>query len=125
MSRPPWGVYVLGNEVVRAGRRDREPRGAETFHAVTEPAARALLDSDDLDRLKWDGTNVVARSQSELEALDRGKAIVQDDVRFESEREKAILLVLLDEINVLRNAAGLAPRTIQQAKNAYKAKLNR
>ncbi len=116
---------MVNDAVVRAGRRDREPRGAETFHALTDPVARALLDGADLDRLAWNGTTVVMRRQPELDALERGQAIAEDDVHFEGDRVKAILLVLLDEINVLRVRAGLAPRTIRQAKNAYKAKLNR
>ena len=126
MSRPPKGVYVVGDRIVRFGYRDRPVRGAEQFHAVTDPAARTLLrESDEQASLAWNGTTVVRRDQAEIDARLRAETIAADDAHFEREREKAILLVLLDEINALRNAAGLQPCTIQQAKNAYKAKLNR
>lgn len=36
---------------------------------------------------------------------------------------KAFAEVMLDEINILRTNAGLQPRTIQQLKNAVKAKI--
>ena len=36
---------------------------------------------------------------------------------------RALVKVLIDEINILRNVAGLQPRTLQQAKNAIIAKI--
>ena len=126
MPRPPKGIYAVGSAVVGFGYRDREPRGAEEFHGVTDPAARALLqDIDELSDLAWDGTTVVRRTQSEIDDRLLREIKDADSAHFEREREKAILGVLLDEINVLRQAAGLTPRTIRQARNAYRAKLNR
>jgi hypothetical protein len=37
---------------------------------------------------------------------------------------KAFALIVLDEINILRAAAGLAPRTPEQLKTAHRAKLD-
>lgn len=122
----PYGVYVIGDRVVRAGYRDRDPRGGEAFHALTDPSGRALLrDTDEMANLSWDGAMVVVRDQAEIDARIRTEAIAADDAHFERAQFKAILLVLLDEINILRAVAGLPPRTIQQAKNAYETKLDR
>lgn len=125
MPRPWKGVYVVGDRVVRWGYRDRDPRGAEEFHVVTASGARALLhETDDFADLAWRDANIVRRTQSEIDARVLRETKDADDTHFERERGKAVLLVLLDEINVLRQAAGLTPRTIQQVKNAYKVKLN-
>jgi len=37
---------------------------------------------------------------------------------------RALILLMLDEINILRQAAGLAPRTIRQVKNVLQAKID-
>ncbi len=126
MLRPPFGIYAVGDRIVRAGRRDRAPRGGEAFHAIALKASRAALDNaDELDDIRWTGATIVRRPQAAIDARIRARAIVVDAAHFEREREKAVLLVLLDEINVLRQAAGLPPRTVTQAKAAYKRKLNR
>ena len=122
---PSRGIYVVGDRIVREGWRDREPRGSEVFHALADESSDVLFRDNDLIDLAWNGTAVVRRDQAAIDARIRGETIAADDAHFERERGKAVLLVLLDEINVLRVAAGLAPRTIKQAKNAYKAKLNR
>ena len=127
MPRLPIGVYVVGNQIVRFGRRDRDPRAGERFHSVTDPASRSFLADGELELedLRWNGTSVVRRAQSEIDARLRAYQIAQDDASFEREREKALMSVLLDEINVLRQGAGLAPRTVEQAKSTYTAKMNR
>ncbi len=128
MTRPPRGVYVIGAAVVGFGYRDREPRPGEEFHTVTDPAARTLLgETDEFADLMWNGTTVVRRAQAEIDARLRAETIAADSAHFERKRNKAILQLLLDEINVLRAASrpGLPPLTIQQAKNAYNRKLNR
>ncbi len=126
MPRPPKGIYVTGDKISRFGHRDRATRRGEEFHVITDSTARTLLrEVEELDDLAWNGTRVIRRAQSEIDAHLRAETIAADDTHFDHEREKAVVLVLLDEINVLRVTAGLAPRTIQQAKNAYKAKLNR
>jgi len=124
MSSPAVGVYVVGDAIRRKG-RGGHPRAGETFHAVTDPTARALLDTDELADLRWDGATVVRRDQADIDARIRADTIAGDDSHFENDRIKALLLVLLDEINVLRTAAGLPPRTVQQAQTAYTTKLNR
>ncbi len=126
MPRPPKGVYVVGDRVIRFGYRDRDPRSGEEFHAVTEPAARALLADGELPDLAWDGTAVVRRAQAEIDARMLQETKNADSAHFEREREKAVLLVLLDEINVLRQRAGFPlPLDIDEVKANYKAKLNR
>lgn len=126
MPRPPKGIYVVGGRVVRFGYRDRATRSGEEFHVITDAAARTLLgETDEFVDLAWNGTTVVRRDQPEIDARLRTEEIAQDNAHFERKQGKAIFLVLLDEINVLRDAAGLPPRTIKQAKSAYKKKLNR
>ncbi len=128
MNSPPKGIYVVeGGRVVRVGRRDREARTGEDFHAITDPVQRALLrqESDDLQNIRWNGAAVVRRGQPEIDARLRNETIAADDAYFERKQLKAIVAILLDEINILRQRAGLTPRTVPQAKNAYKRKLNR
>ncbi len=126
MSRRPKGVYVIGDRIARFGYQDRPPRQDEQFHTVTDSAVRTLLrETAQLADLAWNGTTVVRRDQSEIDARIRTETIAADDAHFERKRGKAIFLVLFDEINRLREAAGLTPRTIPQAKNAYHKKLNR
>jgi len=55
--------------------------------------------------------------------IDEALTIEADiDIKFNSTL-KAFALVVLDEINILRVAAGLPERTVQQLKSAVKAKL--
>ncbi|KKL82962.1 hypothetical protein LCGC14_1979500 [marine sediment metagenome] len=126
MPRPPKGIYHDGDGVVTyAGyRKPSDPAGL-TWETVTESVQRALLREVELVDMEWDGTSIVRRAQSEIDARLRTETIADDDAHFERKRDKAIFLVLFDEINRLREAAGLTPRTIQQAKNAYHKKLNR
>ena len=68
---------------------------------------------------EWD-ENSRARTEAEIDAA---KVIEADiEVRFDSTL-KAFALVVLSEINILRMQAGLSERTIQQLKDAVKAKL--
>ena len=89
MARPLKGVYVAGYQVVRFGYQDREPRGAEEFHAVTEATARVLLRETELADLAWNGTVVVRRDQTEIDARLRTETITADDAYFDRERGKA------------------------------------
>ncbi len=124
MPRPPRGIYHDGDAIgFRGYRKPVDPAGL-TWETVTDPVQRGLLRSEEFANLRWSGA-VVLRDQSEIDARLRTETIAADGAHFERDQFKAILLVLLDEINTLRDVAGLAPRTIQQAKNAYKAKLNR
>ena len=125
MPRPPRGIYHDGGAIVFSGyRKPADPAGL-TWETVTDPVQRNLLRSEEFVNLRWAGA-VVLRDQSEIDARIRTEVIAADNAHFERDQFKAILLVLLDEINTLRAAAGLnPPRTIQQAKAAYEAKLNR
>lgn len=127
MSRPPKGIYVAGDRIVRFGYRDRTTRGGEEFHSVTDAAARALLreTTEEFAELAWIGSTIVRRPQSEIDARLRADVMAADDAHFEQDRVKAAFLVTFDEINVLRERAGLTPRTIKQAKGAYVKKLDR
>ena len=127
MTRPPKGIYRNGDAIGLSGsRRSVAPAAYPTWETVTDAAARALLrETPELADLMWDGTTVVRRDQAAIDARLRAETMAADDGHFDRERDKAVLLLILDEINVLRESAGLPPRTIQQAKNAYRAKLNR
>lgn len=118
------GVFVARDTISRFGYEGALRSAEDGFHVVTDPAARALLRGELVD-LTWNGTTVVRRDQSEIDARVFQETKDSDDAHFEREREKAIFEVLLDEINVLRQAARLTPWTIQQAEAAYIAKLNR
>lgn len=60
------------------------------------------------------------RDAAELDAIATQQADIE--IQFDATL-KAFALVVLDEINLLREAASLSPRTINQLKNAVKAKL--
>jgi|GEM_PF-7096535 len=71
-------------------------------------------------------------TKAELEAVesqavawyaDRERAKKADFDNWSHEELKALVKVLLEEINILRQREGLAPRTGDQIKNAIKAKL--
>jgi len=68
---------------------------------------------------EWE-ENTRPRTSEEIETVLTNKADIE--VQF-SEPLKAFALVVLDEINILRVAAGLPERTVQQLKNAVKTKL--
>ncbi len=127
MPRPPFGILVeSGGDAIRfSGRRKPVDPAGFDWHDGLSPAARNLLDGGELEDLRWNGTAVVRRGQAEIDARDRDATIATDDRIFESPRTKAMFLVLFDEINRLRTRAGLQERTIQQAKDAYRRKLNR
>lgn len=119
------GVYRDGNDVVFFGRRRRVDPSGLTWQTITDAAQRELLRSEDLKDLRWDGDAVVRRDQAEIDARLRQEQIAADDAYFDREQVMAILSLILDEINILRQRAGLQPRTVAQAKAAYRAKLNR
>lgn len=128
MPSRPFGILVeSGGDVIRfAGRRKPADPPSLDWHDGLGPAARNLLDGDnELEDLRWNGTTVVRRRQAEIDARVRRATIAADDATFESERTRAMFLVLLDEINRLRTQAGLEPRTVQQAKTAYHQRLGR
>lgn len=73
-----------------------------------------------------DGETVSLMSQAERDQVDA--QLAEDRIAREvSETEagvlKALALVMLDEINRLRQAAGLEPRTVTQLRAAMKEKL--
>ncbi len=122
------GIYVDadGQSVRFFGARKLVDPVGMAWHDGLDAAARQLLESlESYEVLRWDGSTVIMRDQIDLAARLRARMIVDDNVYFDRERGKAMFLVLLDEINRLRTLLNEQPRTIQQAKNAYKAKLNR
>jgi len=60
--------------------------------------------------------------QTKDDAVSQGNADVAD-IDAWTDREKAFAKVLLDEINILRDAAGLPDRTMTQLKTAIAGKL--
>lgn len=80
--------------------------------------------------LKRVANAVVEMAQAERDIIDQWEA-AQQAQREEEAKDftisfdkllKAFALVILDEVNVLRNKAGLNERTVVQLKNAVKAK---
>lgn len=54
---------------------------------------------------------------------DAAAADLDSDATAEGRKIRAVLLVALDEINILRSAAGLSARTANQLRNAVKNKI--
>ena len=57
--------------------------------------------------------------EKQLELDDINNRVMDSDLAL-----KAFALIVLDEINILRSAAGLVPRTPAQLKTAHRQKLN-
>lgn len=75
---------------------------------------------DEVYYCRHEGGNIVSK-RTEIEAQDLiEKADIE--IRFDNTL-RAFALVVLDEINVIRQNAGLSPRTLTQLKDAVKAKL--
>lgn len=76
---------------------------------------------------KWDGKAVVEMSDAEKQAVVAAEKQAAEDRRVsEFDAASAVTaasLVLFDEINALRTRAGLQARTVQQFKDAVRAKL--
>lgn len=125
MPRPPYGVYVEGDELRFFGRRKAADPAGLDWHDSLRPAARNLLAGTELEDLRWNGSTVVLRRRVDIDARIRNAVIAADDVTFENKRTQSMFLVLLDEINRLRTGAGLLELTVQQAKNSYHQKLDR
>jgi len=103
MPRAPVGIYVIGDAVVRFGRRDREPRDGETFVPVTAPAQRALLASEDLRDLRYDGSAVVLRSRTEIEDRETAERVAAARARVDE--DPALRAVIAE--------AGLDPTSVK------------
>jgi hypothetical protein len=73
--------------------------------------------------------NCQTKSIDELPDLPSPPPKTPEEIDAEKEQqaigtiEQAFALVVLEEVNLLRQALGLEPRTVQQLKNAVKAKL--
>lgn len=72
-------------------------------------------------RQKWNGVSYDPVLQSALDAQADNE--VEDGLVTGKSIAKAIALTFFDEINILRVEAGLSERTLNQLKNAVKAKL--
>ena len=78
--------------------------------------------------MKRNGSTVEEMTQPEKDVVDAAEAQAESDRKDAlasdlGEILTAFMLIMLDEINILRGEAGLAPRTIQQLKNALRSKL--
>lgn len=124
MSRPPRGVYVAGDSIVRFGYRDREPKEGEEFHQVTEAGQRLLRD-EDLEDLKWDGTSIVKRSDAEIDERELQETKDTDDKHFDNTRRRAVVGAIVQAVNRRLKTAGLPTITRQELVDNYKAILNR
>ena len=65
----------------------------------------------------WNGSSWEPKTLTQSE-LDEIKQIVADQVIEVIGPIRALALTMLSEINILRAAAGLSPRTVQQLKDA-------
>lgn len=117
------GVHVAAttDELMFAG---RGPRPDADVSWRWFPGWWPILDRElDLRRVRWDGADVVERSRAELDDIDES-AIDAGETRYvEDVRVRAFVSVLIDELNILRQQHGLAPRTPAQALSAIKVKL--
>ena len=69
-----------------------------------------------------DGLRLVTSEELIAEAIIAKTELADIEVQF-SQPEKALALVLLSELNILRVAAGLPERTVQQLKDAIETRL--
>jgi hypothetical protein len=102
------------------------------YNDLTEPEVSTLLSAEgianfvfvtDRDYATVSGTPLRV---IETNATLRNQAInlLSNDIGANPKFVRAVLLVLLDEINVLRTALSLAQRTVAQAKTAVQNKIN-
>ena len=125
MPRPPFGVYVVGDAVVRSGREDRPVKPGESFHPITNSVQRGRIADEELEDLKFVGAAVIKRPQPEIDARNLARTIVGDDAFFDAERRGALSDAMLDELNVVRAAVALPPLTMADLQSAYTTKLDR
>lgn len=120
------GIYHDGaGAVLYYGYRKPQDIPGASWRTITSSPERALLEGvRDLRRLKWDGAAVVLRSQAELDAIEAADNDAGDGNYLDDPRVRAFLTILLDELNLLRQLHGLAPRTPAQARAAIKAKID-
>ena len=120
------GVYYRpdGTIAFYGRRRAGKDIAGTLWLGVTSAVERALLEGD-IGELEVAAGVVVRRSRADLDARAAALVVAADDAHFDGKRERAVLELILDEINVLRAAAGLQPRTVAQARNAYRNKLGR
>ena len=83
-----------------------------------------------VERRYWNivGDTVSEMSQAEKDVVDTAqKDVIRDRIaaRMDDVEDelRAVVLILIDEINILRSLAGLAPRTPAQAKAGIRSKL--
>ena len=89
------------------------------FAAAATPAQQAAAWAA-VDALDWSAEAIAAWHLAQRRACEAGRLTpgCKTDAAL-----RAVVLVLLDEINVLRQRAGLAPRTVEQVRNALTQKL--
>lgn len=93
------------------------------------PNAQAECNLDTNQIMSWDDVLpqpdeavVMAEYQAWINSGGMADQMADIETQFD-EPLKAFAKVMLDEINILRTNAGLPERTIQQLKNAVKAKM--
>ena len=105
----------------------------QTTGIVAHDRVRNVLKTVPRQYLKWT-TEPVEMTQGEKDAVDAATIITRalavkaavdaeiDSTGSEGGARRTIMLMMLDEINILRGLHGLAERTPAQAKDAFKAK---
>jgi hypothetical protein len=75
------------------------------------------IDQTKLKTVAGMASDAIVEKQAELDNINT--RVMDSDLAL-----KAFALIVLDEINILRSVAGLAPRTPAQLKDAHRAKLD-
>ena len=94
-----------------------------------DPEFYIVVDIDhdpDMENERLNDTNDGLRpiTQTEIDADAAEAKTIEADIEVSLDSTvKAFALVVLDEVNILRVAAGLPTRTVQQLKDAVEAKL--
>lgn len=120
------GIYhkVDGSILYHGERKASDPVGL-VWQEVTEADQWVLLESIPHPRLIWNSAEVVERSQPEQDEIVRQELIRKDEEYIDQEQLKAFAVVVLREINILREVHGLNPRTPAQLRAAFLAQLGR
>lgn len=116
-------IDTRGAEIVAVRKvLGRAPAAPGRF-VITDAAQLQLLTEQDHHLLKWSGVNVLPKTAGEVAAIETAEEATRDGQLFDDLSRRAVLAMLLDEINGLRAQHSLPARTMAQARQAYLAKL--
>ena len=128
MSKQMRGIYVAtdGESLAGFGDRKAEDPAGLAWHSAISPAGWDLLEAvEDLRFLRWNGSTVVHRTQSEISAILATDDTKVEDAFFEERKLKAALTALVRAVNVRLVSARLPKITREEFVELYRKELGR